>query len=77
MATVIREELHQQIDAMPDDVVELISDFALFVMARRQNAPTFTEWGKEEWQDFTLEQLFREDDPVAYSLSDAQEVYHP
>ena len=31
-----RDLLHQQIDSLPDDIVEEIADFTLFVMARRQ-----------------------------------------
>ena len=28
-----------------------------------------------EWQDFSLTQLFAEDDEIEYSLEDAQEIY--
>lgn len=73
----IREQLYKQIDAMPDDVVEQIADFALFVMARRQIAPGYVDWDSNQWQDFALGQLYREDDEVEYSLEDAQEIYHP
>jgi len=78
MATVtIREQLYRQIDSLPDDVVEQIADFALFVMARRQMTPSYVEWGSNQWQDFALGQLFREDDEIEYSLEDAQEIYRP
>ena len=78
MATVtIREQLYKQIDNLPDDVVEQIADFALFVMARRQTTPSYVEWGSNQWQDFALGQLFREDDEIEYSLEDAQEIYKP
>ena len=73
----IREKLRKQIDNLPDDVVEQIADFTLFVMARRQITPTYDDWDNGQWQDFTLEQFFREDDETEYSLDDAQEVYHP
>jgi len=73
----IRQQLHQQIDHLPDDVVVQIADFTLFVMARRQIAPTYAEWDHNQWQNFTLEQFFRENDEVGYSLEEAQEVYHP
>ena len=72
----IREQLYRQIESLPDDVVEQIADFTLFVMARRKIAPSYTDWGGHQWQDFTLEQLFRENDEVEYSLEDAKEVYH-
>ncbi len=78
MTTVtIREQLYRQIDSLPDDVVEQIADFALFVMARRQITPSYVEWGSNQWQDFALGQLFREDDEIEYSLEDAQEIYKP
>ena len=72
----IREQLYRQIESLPDDVVEQIADFTLFVMARRKIAPSYVDWDSHQWQDFALEQLFREDDEVEYSLEDAQEVYH-
>lgn len=77
MATALREQLHEQIDTLPEEVVQLIADFALFVMARRHIVPTFMDWEQDEWQVFTLDQFFRDDDPVEYVLKDAQEVYHP
>jgi hypothetical protein len=77
MATVAREQLHQQIDNLPDEVVQLIADFALFVMARRHIVPTFMDWDENEWQAFALDQFFRDDEPIEYTLKDAKEVYHP
>jgi len=74
--TTIREQLCKQIDSLPDEVVEQVADFTLFLMARRQIAPSYTDWKSNEWQEFSLEQLFREDDEVEYSLEDAQEIYH-
>lgn len=74
--TVTREQLHQQIDALPDDVVEQIAEFTLFMMAKRRISPVYDEWGAKEWKNFALEQFFREDDDVEYSLEDAQEIYH-
>lgn len=73
----IREQLHNQIDKLPDDVVEQIADFTLFVMARRQITPSYVDWNSSQWEDFTLKQFFREEDEVGYSLEDAQDIYHP
>ena len=75
----IREQLSRQIDSLPDDLVEQIADFALFLMARRQIAPSYEEWGDNHWQSFALGQLLREEDEdeVVYSLADAQEIYRP
>lgn len=72
----LREQLCKQIDDLPDDVVEQVADFTLFLMARRQIIPEYADWKSDEWQDFALGQLFREDDDVEYSLEDAQEIYH-
>jgi hypothetical protein len=71
----IREQLYRQIDRLPDEVVEQIVDFTLFVMARRQ-IPVYADWDDDQWRAFTLGQFFREDDNVEYSLKDAQEIYH-
>lgn len=62
MTTIAREQLHQQIDSLPEDVVQLIEDFALFIMARRQIAPPYADWGNNQWQQFALGQFFRDDD---------------
>jgi hypothetical protein len=45
-------------------------------MARRKISSEYIEWGSSEWQDFALQQFFREDDEVEYTLKDAQEIYH-
>lgn len=75
--TYIREQLHKQIDHLPDDIVEQIADFTLFVMAKRQMPWAYADWDQDQWHIFTLEQFLREDDEVEYSLEDAQEIYHP
>jgi len=46
----IRDQLCKQIDNLPDDVVEQVADFALFLMARRQIAPSYVDWNGNEWQ---------------------------
>ena len=76
-AVTLREQLCAQLDNMPDEVVEQVADFALFIMARRQHAPSYVDWNRGQWRDFALGQLFREDDDVEYSLEDAQEIYRP
>ena len=73
----LREHLHQQIDRLPDDILQTIADFMDFVMAKRQISPTYSEWGNKQWQNFSIEQFFKEEDEVEYTLSEAKEVYHP
>ena len=72
--TLIRNQLHQQIDRLPDDLVEQISDFALFLLEKRKSAPHYEDWDERQWQNFSLEQFFREDDDVTYTLEDAKDV---
>jgi hypothetical protein len=73
----IREQLSKQIEKLPDEVVEEIADFTMFIMARRQIKPEYEDWNEKLWQDFALQQFFREDEEVDYTLNDAQEVYRP
>ncbi len=76
----VREQLHKQIEALPDHIVQEIADFSLFMMAKWKytSAAPYADWRDNQWQDFALEQFFRdEDDEVTYSLKDAQEVYRP
>lgn len=54
-----------------------VVDYALLLMTRRQYAPSYVDWNRDQWRDFALGQLFREDDDVEYSLKDAQEIYKP
>jgi hypothetical protein len=76
MTTIeIRKQLHKRIDNLPDDIVEQIADFTVFIMAKKRITPVYEEWAGHQWHDFALEQFFREDD-VEYSLQDAQEIYH-
>lgn len=74
--TSTREQLHQQIDTLPDDLIQFMADFIAFVVTRRQKSISYVDWDKEQWQDFALEQFLHEDDDVEYSLDDAQEIFH-
>lgn len=74
---LIREQLREQIDNLPDDIVRQVADFALFIMERYHIEPLFNEWSDQEWRDFSLAQFFRDEDEVTCSLKDAQEVYRP
>lgn len=71
----IRQQLHQRIDNLPDDAIEEIADFTLFIMAKKQMPPLYEEWTTHAWQDFALAQFFHDEDTVEYSLADAQEIY--
>lgn len=74
-AMQVREQLHKRIDMLPDDLVEQVADFTLFVIARKQAPLSYEEWTLRQWQDFALEQFFREEDDVEYTIADAKEVY--
>jgi hypothetical protein len=69
--TAIREQLHRQLDILPDDILREVADFAAFVLARRQGAVSYTDWSEAEWQKFALGQFLRESDDVEYTLADA------
>jgi hypothetical protein len=73
--TAIREQLRQQIDSLPDDLLAEIADFAAFILARRQGTSTYADWSESEWHKFSLGQFLREADDVEYTLADAEEVY--
>ncbi|MBW6465721.1 MAG: hypothetical protein K0B06_04390 [Brevefilum sp.] len=75
--TNLREQLHKQIDRLPDELIEQIADFTSFIMARRQISQGYTDWDKSHWRKFSLEQFLREEDEVEYSLKDAREIYRP
>lgn len=76
----IREQLQRQIETLPDDVVEQVADFTLFVMARRRLLPEYQDWDSGQWEMLALAEFFRDEesaDEVGYSLEDAAEVFRP
>ena len=75
MSATIREELHQQIDRLPDDIVEKIANFTRLISPEPNDIPEYSNWQDEDWQKFSLEQFFKEEDEIEYSLADAQEIY--
>ncbi len=72
-----REQLHRQIEVLPDEIVNEIADFTLYIMVRRKITPMYEDWNPQQWQDFVLGQFFQETDDVEYTLDDAREVYNP
>ncbi len=78
MCTNTRQQLHQQIDSLPDHIIEQIANFTISITTQQQIASSeYTDWQSTQWQDLSLAQLFREDDEIEYSLEDAQEIYQP
>ena len=73
--TTLREQLRRQLDALPDDVLVEIADFAAFILARRRSTAPYADWSEPEWQKFALGQFLRESDDVEYTLAAAEEVY--
>ncbi|HAT15943.1 MAG: hypothetical protein WCD53_10635 [Microcoleus sp.] len=78
MSATTREQLHQQIDSLPDHIIEQIAKFTLSITTQQKIAASeYTDWESTQWQEFSLTQLFREDDEIEYSLEDAEEIYQP
>lgn len=78
MSFTTREQLHQQIDNLPDHIVEQIASLILSITTQQKiGVSEYTDWQSTQWQDFSLMQLFCEDDEIEYSLEDAEEIYQP
>ncbi|MCZ8048616.1 MAG: hypothetical protein O9290_18740, partial [Microcystis sp. LE19-41.2A] len=60
---------------LPDDIVEKIANFTRLISPEPNNISEYTNWQDEDWQKFSLEQFFKEEDEIEYSLADAQEIY--
>jgi hypothetical protein len=71
-----REKLHQQIDNLPDSIVELIDKFTQILIAKQETSEYY-DWESGQWQEFSLAKFFSEDDEIEYFLEDAREVYKP
>jgi hypothetical protein len=77
-SVLLREQLHQQVEQLPEDLLSEIAEFILFKLARRARTSRYTGWSEHEWQDFAIDHLPREtEDDVEYSLDDAEVVYRP
>jgi len=72
----LREELRQQVEILPEDLIQEVADFAAFLLLRRQKTINYQEWNEANWQQFTLQHFFRDtENDVAYSLANAKEIY--
>ena len=72
-----REQLLRQIQNLPDEIVQQIADFTLFIVARRKLGEHYDDWATDQWQDFALTQFFQNtEDDVEYLLDDAEEIFH-
>ena len=74
MSANFREQLHRQIDQLPDHVVEQIANFTPLISNQQNKSPEYSNWQKEDWTQFSLDQFFGEEDEIEYSLEDAQEI---
>ena len=77
MSLISREQLHQQIDQLPDHIVERIANFTSSIIKQQNNIVDYSNWENKDWQKFSLQEFFREEDEIEYSLEDAQEIYKP
>jgi len=69
-ASQLRAQMQQQINTLPEDILREVADFMAFILSRRQ----IDDWDDGIWQQMALEQFFREDDDIEYTLDDAIEV---
>ena len=80
----LRKQLYTQIDELPDNIVRQIVEFTSYLIAKVNKTVDYVDWSDSEWQEFSLEQFFREDEDdvlyaqeeVLYTREDAIEVYH-
>lgn len=71
-----REQLHQQIDSLPDHLIDQIAKF-MQILTAKQEILEYSDWESGQCQKFSLAQFFSEDDEIEYFLEDAQEIYKP
>ena len=62
MSATTREQLHKQIDQLPDRVVEQIANFIQLVATEQDNVLEYANWKSKDWQAFSLQQFFRDED---------------
>ena len=69
-----RAQLHQQIDSLPDHIIEQIAKFTQ-ILTTKQEISEYGDWESGQWQEFSLARFFGEDDEIEYFLEDAKEIY--
>ncbi len=69
----LRKQVQQQIESLPEDVLQEVADFMTFLLDRRRHEGEMTSWDEDAWQQMALEQLFREEEDVEYTIEDAVE----
>jgi hypothetical protein len=74
-ANTLKEQLQQQLELLPDDILVEIADFTAFILTRRNLPVLYQDWSERQWQAFTLQHFLREPDDVEYTLEDDEEVY--
>ncbi len=50
MSVTTRQQLHQQIDKLPDHMGEQIARFTLLITTGKNNILEYTNWQDQEWQ---------------------------
>jgi hypothetical protein len=70
MSVNTRTQLHQQIDRLPDHIIEQIAKFTQ-ILTSEQEISEYSDWESGQWQEFSLAQFFSEDDEIEYFLEDA------
>jgi len=73
MSEKTREQLHRQIDQLPDRTLEQIARFIQSVETEHPDFPEYANW-KGKLRSFSIQQFSRDQDEVEYSIEDAQEV---
>ena len=68
MSVTSRQKLHQQIDQLPDRIVEQIANFTSSIITQQSNMPEYSNWENKDWQEFSLQIFFRKEDEIEYSL---------
>jgi hypothetical protein len=58
MSVTSREKLHQQIDQLPDRIVEPIVNFTSSMITQQNNIPEYSNWEDKDWQEFSLQFFF-------------------
>ncbi len=58
MSVTSSEKLHQQIDQLPDHIVEQIANFTSSIITQQSNIPECSNWEDKDWQEFSLQIFF-------------------
>ncbi|MFM1841273.1 MAG: hypothetical protein RLZZ490_4 [Cyanobacteriota bacterium] len=74
MSINLRKKIHQKIDQIPEDQLEMV-DKRIKDSIDKWVGVLYENSSDEDWQNLAIQSLWEKEEEVEYTLADAKEVY--